>query len=165
MSDENQSSQIGSTNPASPLQPNQQVPLQQQIPSVPLDEQQQVPPVPISSGGISPEIPINLGLKKESGSDEVLNPEQVIERKESIKTEPLKKNDTIKVPDVTPDQKNFEQPSLPLSGYAVSSKIVDKSRKMIQSGVHGDTSFARMWLIILLGRLLQMPQRNLSRTI
>jgi hypothetical protein len=166
MSDENQSLQTGSTNTTGPLQPYQQVPLQQQVPSVPLDQQQQVPPsVPISGGGISPEIPINAGLKKESGSENVLNPEQVIEKKESTKNEPLRKNDSIKVPDVTPDQKNFEQPSFSLSGYAVSSKIVNKSRKMIQSGVHGDTSFAKMWLIILLGRLLQMPQKNLSRTL
>jgi len=133
-----------------PVYPQQQWPQQmQQGVDTPLQQPQ------VSSGGASPEVPARIEQPEPFVPTEaVTEAEKSKEGVREEKTEKEKDKSEEKVESI-PDQKKFESP-FRVYGYQASQKSIAKSRKSSSLKVRGNPSFAKTWLIVLLGRLLRM---------
>lgn len=146
-------------------QPYYQQPQQPQ----PYGDQQQYPvqqpqPQPQISPGGSPEAPSVVGgqeraIVPEQGTEQQRAPEQAQEKageqgERALQPQPQEKQ--IAAPDKAPEQKKFESPFSKVYGYKASPQVETQSKKNKGKQVQGDPTYAKTWLIVLLGRLLRM---------
>lgn len=141
-------------------QPQQPAPQQPyQSPQVPYQT-----PIQPTVGGATPEAPTRTEMGEQYVTPEV--PVQVETGKERVEQVERVAEKQVQKPDVakedreaTPDQKKFESP-FKVYGYQASPKMVAKGQKSSSQSVKGNTSLAKTWLVVLLGRLLRLHPRE-----
>lgn len=116
--------------------------------------------------GPTPEIPTRV----EGGEQQIVPEVKPVLEKAEEKKEAMahkveqKKDETGKDKEIVPDEQKFESP-FKVYGYNVSQDIAAQGQRSAGTNVKGDTSFAKTWLIVLLGRLLRMrPNEVLEAT-
>lgn len=119
-------------------------------------------PQPVN-GSSSPEAP----ARSEQESEVIQIPEVGAEATKKVEKASEKQKESVKIKEkdsvdrsgeASPDQTKFESP-FRVYGYQASQDVTRLGRKASGSKVSGDTSFAKNWLLVLLGRLLRVEQR------
>lgn len=102
----------------------------------------------------SPEVPARI-----ESQENVVMPEQNVKQESQVepvvKSEEQQEEKKVDAPEVIPNLTKFESP-FKVYGYNLSKQLTDMKDVGLDSSVRGDTSVAKTWLIVLVGRLLRM---------